>query len=320
MTEAREIVEKNTMDIMILNRAFRQNDLKKVKQILKTNKSININTSLIKDGFSYSLLHIAITVSKSPKIIEELINYGADINIYDLAGYTILSSTIINNLNDIATVLINLGANVNQPNKNGAMPLYCAIKHNNSEIAIKLINAGANINYIRSEPIEGENIFAMFNSVVSTTHKKMKLNDNQIEIIKELITNNSSFDCSMLMEAIRYQNIEIMMALIDAKADINYQNGFGMDALQFAISSGNISILNALLQCESIELPNVIYNNKSSIKRYYDGFYNKVCNVCNTDHKLKRCSACNIVGYCSKECQKKDWKQHKISCKLFALR
>ena len=30
---------------------------------------------------------------------------------------------------------------------------------------------------------------------------------------------------------------------------------------------------------------------------------------------LKRCSGCRIVSYCSRECQKLDWLQHKMECK-----
>ncbi|KAK6537031.1 hypothetical protein TWF281_001234 [Arthrobotrys megalospora] len=41
----------------------------------------------------------------------------------------------------------------------------------------------------------------------------------------------------------------------------------------------------------------------------------RVCAVCgkgaNGDRQLKKCSACMKVEYCSKECQKKDWKSHK---------
>ncbi|KAJ7615730.1 hypothetical protein DFH06DRAFT_111827 [Mycena polygramma] len=29
-----------------------------------------------------------------------------------------------------------------------------------------------------------------------------------------------------------------------------------------------------------------------------------------------RCSACKTVGYCSQECQRRDWKAHKIQCKI----
>ena len=34
-----------------------------------------------------------------------------------------------------------------------------------------------------------------------------------------------------------------------------------------------------------------------------------------TEVKLDRCSVCRLVYYCSKECQKQDWKAHKQCCK-----
>jgi hypothetical protein len=34
--------------------------------------------------------------------------------------------------------------------------------------------------------------------------------------------------------------------------------------------------------------------------------------------KFKKCTACKTVVYCSKECQKKDWKAHKAVCQLMA--
>src|SRR5579862_7494779 len=39
-----------------------------------------------------------------------------------------------------------------------------------------------------------------------------------------------------------------------------------------------------------------------------------VCNVCYNPTKTK-CSKCHQTYYCSKEFQKKDWKEHKKSCK-----
>ena len=38
------------------------------------------------------------------------------------------------------------------------------------------------------------------------------------------------------------------------------------------------------------------------------------CAVCQTPSKLQ-CSACKITYYCSRDCQKKDWKTHKQLCK-----
>jgi len=38
------------------------------------------------------------------------------------------------------------------------------------------------------------------------------------------------------------------------------------------------------------------------------------CTGCNKVG-LKKCKSCKAVYYCSIECQKKDWKNHKVNCK-----
>ena len=48
-------------------------------------------------------------------------------------------------------------------------------------------------------------------------------------------------------------------------------------------------------------------------------FAERQCGGCgvwqrDTQTKLDRCSRCRKVYYCSKECQLKDWKAHKLSC------
>lgn len=41
------------------------------------------------------------------------------------------------------------------------------------------------------------------------------------------------------------------------------------------------------------------------------------CQFCfKSESSLSKCSSCNVVHYCSKECQKHDWKMHKLYCKL----
>lgn len=45
----------------------------------------------------------------------------------------------------------------------------------------------------------------------------------------------------------------------------------------------------------------------------------QVCMVCgDRQGKLKRCSACGVTCYCSAECQKRDWKEHKLVCRTKA--
>jgi hypothetical protein len=41
-----------------------------------------------------------------------------------------------------------------------------------------------------------------------------------------------------------------------------------------------------------------------------------VCKVCSKEVAGKMCGKCKLVAYCSRECQAKDWKDHKKVCGL----
>lgn len=40
------------------------------------------------------------------------------------------------------------------------------------------------------------------------------------------------------------------------------------------------------------------------------------CRTCNSVTNVKKCSGCQLSCYCSKECQRKDWQDHKSLCVL----
>lgn len=42
-----------------------------------------------------------------------------------------------------------------------------------------------------------------------------------------------------------------------------------------------------------------------------------ICDMCQEELIVKRCSGCSTAFYCSSECQKLDWKTHKIICKYW---
>ncbi len=53
--------------------------------------------------------------------------------------------------------------------------------------------------------------------------------------------------------------------------------------------------------------------NSSTKTKILDEKCNKSCFVCE-NQTSKTCSKCNLAFYCSKECQTKDWKTHKLVC------
>lgn len=45
----------------------------------------------------------------------------------------------------------------------------------------------------------------------------------------------------------------------------------------------------------------------------------KCCAICGGNEKLKACSACGLIYYCSVEHQKSHWKVHKGNCKAYKV-
>ena len=55
----------------------------------------------------------------------------------------------------------------------------------------------------------------------------------------------------------------------------------------------------------------------SSIPSINTSLLTKQCNYCKTeetDKKIYRCSRCHFAKYCSVDCQRKDWSEHKKIC------
>ncbi|CAL4157701.1 unnamed protein product [Meganyctiphanes norvegica] len=55
-------------------------------------------------------------------------------------------------------------------------------------------------------------------------------------------------------------------------------------------------------------------------KPYYSGACNNCCTLTTKSQPIQRCAGCHLVSYCSRNCQKNDWKKHKIFCKTFKVK
>lgn len=102
----------------------------------KNNKG---NTALIDtvEGFQQ--------IQNSQKIVELLLNNGADINDKNDSGNTALISAVINNNYEMAKFLLDRGANPDRRDDTNTTPLIFAVKKHNYEIVKLLRDKGADL-------------------------------------------------------------------------------------------------------------------------------------------------------------------------------
>ena len=115
-------------------------------------------------------------------------------------------------------------------------------------------------------------------------------------------------------------HIELVKLLLThgAKADQAANNGY--TPLSVSRLNGHQEVVDLLLasvaQREQAEKAAEVKAAKGELKRAA-----RVCENCGKEAaKMKKCSVCKLVRYCSEECQLKDWKEHKKSCKEVAAR
>jgi len=97
------------------------------------------------DRFGRTPLHYAAALNPNPKVLETLINLGADVNARDLLKFTPLHYAAAFNENpEVVELLIDKGAEVNAVDLEGRTPLHtAAINQKNPEVIAVLLKAGA---------------------------------------------------------------------------------------------------------------------------------------------------------------------------------
>lgn len=103
-----------------------------------------VNTEDMKNG--YTPLHLAIFAVGHKKIVELLVNKGADVNARAASGATPLFFAILRDQKDDAQFLLDKGANINTPNAYGDTPLSCALQMQYGSLIQLLVDRGADVN------------------------------------------------------------------------------------------------------------------------------------------------------------------------------
>mmetsp|Transcript_13950 Transcript_13950/g.41549 ORF Transcript_13950/g.41549 Transcript_13950/m.41549 type:complete len:241 (-) Transcript_13950:23-745(-) len=209
---------------------------------------------------------------------------------------------------DVASVikLIKNGADVNGSSSgNGTTPgtltlspLLVAVSHNRGEIMRILIENGAVVDLI-------------LNNATPLVTAASAPGDDLVAMCRILLKHGADVNRQMpgtlesaLHVACRMSNAEVARALIEYGADHKLPNANGLSPIDVALEEGDGALLQFL----------------NSVPRVRKSGLRRSCSVCHshvdfTEPPLKVCAQCRRPRYCSRACQKADWKKgHRDDC------
>jgi hypothetical protein len=115
-----------------------------------------------------------------------------------------------------------------------------------------------------------------------------------------------------LMYATVRGHIDCARLLIARGADKEAKDENGMTALDFAKGKekGKLDMFRFIGSCSEANLHEMAMDPKKRAR-----FMGRACHNCfKTQTSMLKCSLCLTAHYCSKECQKTDWRLHKATC------
>ena len=211
--------------------------LEDVKKELKNGADVNAA-----NDNDFTVLMYAAAFNSNPKVIETLIDKGANVNAKTNDGNTALIQAFLNPNPKVIETLIDAGADVKAKNNDGSTALMLAVMSNKPFDTIKmLIDEGADVN-------------AKMNNG-TTVLMFAVMGNNSPETIKMLIDEGADINAkgkdgftALLFAALVSQDPKVVETLIDAGADVNAKNNDGGTALMLAATSQKIDAIKALLK------------------------------------------------------------------------
>jgi len=255
-----------------IHNAIYKRDTRKVQQIIKKGKDINVRCDNKKHNgrFKTPLYYAAETGQE--EIVVSLLNAGADVHLDEtFFGNTPLHAAAYNGYATIAAIILKHGANTEDRNNTGNTPLHTAASKGHAILIKLLLEEGADINAknnqgetplnysVLNNNIETTNLLIELGANVNITYKYgmtllMKAAGTDSEMVKYLIEKgadvNSRSDegLSPLMIAAREGKLNAVKYLIDNGAGINAEHvRLEFTAIHFAASNDNVDIIDYLI-------------------------------------------------------------------------
>lgn len=221
--------------------------IKKYKEVRKYDYSYIIQIEdLLRDGINVrdekgdTALMIS-TDNNYPDITKAILDEGADVNIKNFNGNTALMSAAMNGHNEPAILytMISKGADVNQKNNESQTALMMASRSGNVEMVKIFISKGADINandelgqtpLMYASKSRNTEIVKLLISKGANVNAKDKNGDTSFTIIAA-----EKYDPLYINPELINKDLQtskgVIMALFEAKADINMQNNKGLTPL-----------------------------------------------------------------------------------------
>ncbi len=241
---------------------IKEGKLEKVKEYMENN-NVNVDDT---NYHSETALMKASEYGKV-KIVEYLVDMGADIGLKNTQDFTALMYATQNNINeenkdnylDIVKILVKNGVDIDAQNMQKWTALMYASNGGNLDIIKFLIENNADIdiknnqNQTALDLAKDDNVRAFLSEQEQTFRLIRAVMSKNIDMIKQYLMDNRDLNITnsngetALMLASKNGYFDIVIFLVASGADINIKNNQNKTALKFAVESGNLAIIKFLL-------------------------------------------------------------------------
>lgn len=169
--------------------------------------------------------------------VEELVEAGAPINARGPEGTALMAAVRAGHA-EVVVKLLRLGADPAQADAEGVTPLMIAARDGRSRLVRYLLGTGARINHASAD---------------GRTAVSMAALAGNLALVKQLLAAGGNVNIqlgneSLLMKVVRANDLLMTQVLIDAGADVHFQNPQGLSALDVAREQGNRDLQMLLIQ------------------------------------------------------------------------
>jgi ankyrin repeat protein/acetyl esterase/lipase len=223
---------KDKWDYTELHHAARTGDVESVRKLIEGGAEVDANDRWDRTPISY-----AIEMQEDQKLVQALIDSGADLNSEDKNGDTLLHHAARNGNKNMIDLFISKGLDVNAKNKYGLTPLYYATTDRSVPAIDLLVKKRADVNAKAQDGITPLHYAAWGGNPDAI--------DALISAGADVNAKNDS-GFAPLHSAAEGGKTDVIEALITHGADVNVKNNNGYTPLYFAIWGGHEEVVRLL--------------------------------------------------------------------------